>query len=329
MNRVIHCLIAMGITGCGEDESSASDQDQSQECDVVVEGTWPSDGSTEAYYRDSVEFYLSDADRYAKVIADFSGVQSFEDDGRTVVYEPDEPLSPSTDYSVALDYCFGQPSIEFATSSLGLPLSDPESLVGATFLLDPTDGRFTDEGRVGEVLAGLYGRSLLVQFIDYDEGIVDVRLAVAEQHPGNPTQDECYRTLDLSSVRFANDADFLYEEEQVEFAFYGATMSFFDVETGGTVAPDVQSLGGARFHALVEIDSLALSLGFESREDICNLAEQLGQSCVECPSDSGTLCLDIAADRLKASRVDLDLALVQERNDLPECNEGDTGDPSL
>ena len=321
--RIFYLVVPFGVA-CDAKSGADLSQDEPPTCDAVVESTWPADGTTDAYYRDRIEFHLSGPDQYATVIAPVDGDQSFENDGKTVVFTPSEPLEPDTEYELGLDFCQGEPTLSFSTSVLGQPLEVPSDLIGATFVLDPTEARFSETGGVGKVLAHLYGRPFLLQFIDFEDGVADVRLAVGIDGGAPYIQDECYRTLDLFGVDLSNDADFVFAEEEVEIDFYTSAMSFFNVHAGGTVSPVLDWFGGGRFSALVEIDPMAESLGFDSREDVCDLAYAMGQDCVPCPSEDGTLCLQIDGDRLNGGAVDLELIEVFERNAAPGCGPEET-----
>ena len=149
-------LSAMGEScDCGSTKETG---DTAQACDVEVDGSYPTDGATDFYYRADVEFYLSDADTDGSPTivlegpsGEVSGTTSYSEDMETVYFTPDDYLNASTSYTATLTFCGGEPSVSFTTSDLGTDLT--EDLVGKTYLVELGSARIVEPAAVAGLLA--------------------------------------------------------------------------------------------------------------------------------------------------------------------------------
>ena len=288
-------------------------------CTVTIEDTWPMDGATDAYQRAAVEFTLSEPDATAVVFAAFEGEQSTRDDGLTVVYTPAAPLEPLTSYTVGLEYCFGEPEIEFTTSAYGLPLKDPDALAGSTWVYDLRDARFYQASHLGDLLQTFGERLGLIHIREVSEDNVAVRLAVATDDDP-PTQDFCSRTVDIPEVDTSDSPYFQFGPAELSFDAYVGTITVHDMIVAGTLAADASSIGGLEVSATVDTRTVADAVEVDE-EELCDLLELSGSPCEACPSDDEPWCVTTAADRFSAAAVDLQVEQILEADSDKRCEE--------
>jgi len=196
-NDLLLLLLALG-PACveppdGDDSGPAT-------CDITIDETWPLGGAQDVYHRDSLEFTLSEPDPDALVVAEFPGEQSFIGEGEIVLYTPAEPLEPDQDYTVGLDYCHGSPRIDFHTSTYGLDLEEDSDLVGSTFAVDLTSGRFGLGATMAEGLSAFFDRAILFQILGAWPGGIALRVAISEPIGSGGAQDPCYRTTEFADL---------------------------------------------------------------------------------------------------------------------------------
>ncbi len=288
--------------------------DSGPTCDITIDSTDPSQGSTDHYFRGPLLFELSEPDPTATVVAPFAGTQTV--DGDYVIFTPDEPLKPDTDYAVTFDYCHGAPEIAFSTSSLGAPVEDTSSLVGRTYAVDFSEGRFIEGDEIGELLSTFFGRRLLVQVLDYRDEGVDLRVAVSKVV--SDQQEPCRRTTDLEGLDITASPYFSFATDEFSFGAYEGELTFLDFSVDGTFAADGAAIGGVGFSLTLRVSELVPILGVGDEDELCELADQLGVACELC---GGQTCVTISADRILAPEVDIDLASLAPE-DLPaECFE--------
>jgi hypothetical protein len=295
------------------------------DCEVGIESTFPADGATDAYYRGTVEFTLTEPDPTATVFADFEGVQTTRDDGLTVVFTPTDPLEPLTSYEVGLDYCRGTPSIEFTTSGYGLPVEDPQGLRGRTWAYDLRDARFYEAGYLGDLLQTFAERVGLVSVVGIEGDMVDLRMAVADDSEP-PGQDFCARTVDVEGVDFSGSPYLQFGPTSIEFQAYLGIIAIHEMIVQATVAPDGASLGGMVISAVIDVRSVANAVDMDLVE-LCELLEVYGAPCEACPEDSEPYCVSTAADRLGAAGVATTVERINQAYSDPRCEEEPTEEP--
>ncbi len=318
MTRLFPLLLP--LVAC-QPSSTTDDTDDTSaaECEVGIEATYPSDGAVDAYYRDAVEFYLSEADPSAVVFADFDGVQTTRDDGLTIVYTPSAPLEPETAYEVGLDYCRGAPSIGFTTSTYGLPLDDPGALLGSTWAYDLRDARFYEAGYLGDLLQTFAERVGLVSVVGVEGDTVDLRLAVADdQEP--PGQDYCARTVDVAGVDFSSTPFLEFGPTSIRFNAYLGEIQLHEMYVETSVSPSGDTLGGMSITAVIDARSVSGAVDMEVGE-LCDLLEVYGAPCGPCPDDDEPYCVSTAADHFEAVGVSTQVDPIVEAYTDPRCQE--------
>jgi len=317
MQRFIPLVLV--LTGCPVQDPTDTEQPDTEACEVGIEGTYPTDGSSDAYYRGAVEFYLSEPDPTATVVAAFDGEQTTRDDGLTIVYTPTQPLEPTTAYEVSLDYCRGTPSISFTTSVLGEPIDDPGAIRGRTWAYDLRDARFYQAGYLGDLLQTFAERVGLVSFVAIDGDTVDLRLAVADDNDP-PGQDYCARTVDIRGVDFSSTPYFEFGPTDMEFNAYLGVVTLHEMTVQTTVAPNGAALEGMVISAVIDVRSVSDAVDMDTGE-LCELLEVYGAPCEPCPEDAEPFCVSTAADRLGATAVAADVERIPEAYTDPRCEE--------
>ena len=121
----------------------------------------------------------------AEVITDISGETTISEDGRTVTFQPSGILSPSTEYTMGLDYCYGQPEITFTTSHYGAPIEASADLQGRAFNLNFSSGNYIVGENAGDLLNAVFTRNVLIQFEEVRD--IDAKIVAAIGEPNATT----------------------------------------------------------------------------------------------------------------------------------------------
>ena len=308
---------------CGGEPVEAVDSgspSSAQTCDTVVTSTEPTNGAMDHYYRDSLRFMLSEPDPTARVITDIVGTTSREDGGSTIVFDPEGNLSPSTEYTVGLDYCYGEPEIAFTTSHYGAPLDASVDMDGRAYSIAFDSGVYTVGENAGELLNAVFTRPVLVQFEDAGGGFVDIIAAVGKADVQPPEQDLCGRTITLRRVSI-NELPLLSGGvSDFEFGAQGGVLRFASLLFEGTVASDATSLGGIRYEAVMGVaEIVGLLPDFGNVQSVCDLAENLGIPCSPCPNSSELQCIPMAAKGISAEQIDHTLVAIAEAGTHEDC----------
>ena len=311
-------LLLLSLVSCGG-EVAHDPYSTDDTCELTIDETYPGANSIDAYVRDPIEFHLSEVDPEAWVVADMPGVQTSREEGRVVVFTPDEPLSPLTSYTFGLEYCRDTPEIQFTTSDLGLPIEDIEALEGETFLLDLSTARFREGAILAEALTRLVRGEVAVQIIEVGDQDMWVRAGIVQVRGDEIEQDTCFRTLEIPEFRLErSDGFFSYEADLYALPFYEGELNLSDFGLEGTVAADSTELGGGRAALVLDARDFSAALNLPNENELCDLTEGMGSPCVPC-EDGGQACLELEVEGLRALLVDGSLALIGERNAHEDC----------
>ncbi len=276
------------------------------------------------YYRDSIEFHLSEPDPTARVLTDLVGETKTEDDGATIVFVPEGNLSASTEYTVGLDYCYGEPEITFSTSHYGAPLEASADLDGQAYSIEFTSGEYTIGENAGELLNAVFTRPVLIQFRGIEGGFVDIIAAIGKPGVEPPEQDMCARTIELQHVSINELPLLTGGVADFEFGAQGGVLRFASLAFEGTVASDASSIGGIRYEAVMGVEEIVgLLPEFGDLDAVCDLADNLGIPCSPCPNDSSSQCIPLAAKGIRASAVDEAVSPVAEAGTHEDCQSTD------
>jgi hypothetical protein len=324
MSKNITVLAAITLAGCTAGKDSGNETVDPGNCAVTAAAEYPVDGQPDAYYRSRVEFDLSDADDTASVaLADSSGAavdgtSSLEDDAELVVFTPASPLAPSTSYTATLTWCGGENSITFTTSALGAATT--VDLVGKTYNVDITSGRFVEPAGVGDLLGGLLENSILFGVTEVTDSSITFRGAISEE--GNPNQDVCTPSLNDFPAADYSDPFFNLTASELNLSVAGFELNIDAINIAGTFAADGSYFGGGELNGELDARDIGPLLKGQiddtSPDAICDLLIGFGVSCAPCSSDGESYCANVVIDQLIGTE---QTGEVQEINQ-EDCFEG-------
>lgn len=313
----------------GACSSAASTDSGSDECDVTISKTFPAANATDAYYRGTVEFTLTKPDESATVTSDVAGTTTTSEDGLTIVFTPDAPLSPSTSYTFTLHYCGGDAPLTFTTSALGTPVTDPASTIkGSSYLLDLKDARVTEPAGVGDLLASnLDGVDIYVNVTDLSDTKVKMIGAMGNPDAASPTQDWCSRTIDFPEADFSAAPHFeLGGEGKTTISVAGYAVDIQNLHIAGDFSADGSYFGGGTLSGTIDTRPLDQALMEGDEGAICNLAGSIGATCQAC-DDGQPFCLTLKADSITAAKTDIAITPIYG-DDCLGCDVGVPADTS-
>lgn len=299
----------------------ADTADEAEPCDVTVDWTWPTNGSTGHYYQDPVEFWLSAPDPTASIEAPVEGTTEVLEEGQLLRFTPTVPLEPDAQYNFDLDYCGGRPGLSFQTSPAGLPLADARELIGKVWVVDLGSGRFVEGEAAGELLNGVFGRALLLSVVAVDGGLIQLwgTVSTKDFRDGRIEQDECFRTVSLE-LPDSELPDFRFETEGFSFPAFENELTLAALNVFGTVHPEGTALDGVKWSVSVSGSELAELLpGIDTAAEACEFAADLGVECTPCPDTSGEVCISVSADRMQAPQTSITLVEILENNVAEGC----------
>lgn len=285
-------ILAFSVMACGEKDPV----DSEPACGITVESTIPASGSTTAYYRGAVEFYLSDADASAELSIDgVAGTSALNEDQDVVTFTPSAPLAPNTSYTATLTYCSGETEVTFTTSSLGGDIGDPSSLNGKVFNLDLKSGRIVIPEGVGSVLENYLDVVIYMEVAEANGSEIQLFGALAdEENPGQ--QDYCSQTLDFPAADFSEAPYFKIGPATTTIAVAGYEVTIDDLEISGTFAADGSYWGGGTLAGSVDTRALVDLIEEGGDENtVCELVAGFGVACETCTGDGQPFCLSIKA----------------------------------
>ncbi|MBN1334522.1 MAG: hypothetical protein JXB39_01020 [Deltaproteobacteria bacterium] len=322
------CSLALTLSACTAQEDTGGETGTTA-CGVTVDKTIPENGSTDAYYRASVEFWLSDPDpegdptvTLSGPSGDVTGATWISDDGEIVRFQPSTPLDPSTEYASKLQYCSGDAIIGFQTSALGTPLS--VDLVDRTFHLDLTTARFVEPATFGALLGMYLNVDILVGVLAADPGhTLDVIGAVTVSDSDPPVQNFCMPTIAFPQADFSEAPWFRVGPVDTPVAVVGGSVTIHGLDVQGTFASDGSTFGGGVLAGMIDARDLVGVFGeIETPEDFCALSETFEAPCEACDYDGGDgsiYCLSLVADQIVAPQLP---GVTIEPVELKNCHDG-------
>jgi hypothetical protein len=306
------------LTGCPEKETDAADDTDTNDttdtvCTSSLDGFFPENGATEAFYRTSIEIMYGQAEtnETASITVTTGGTAvegsvSWSDDGMTAFFTPNAPLMPSTTYKVETSYsCDKTASAEWTTSDIGAP-PDSMSLVGKVYALDIFSGRVVEPPGVGDLITQLIGQAgepinILLSPYEYDAAAMTLgmRGALGVDEGGTLVQDVCTESINFPiAADFSENPYFEIEGTNVEIAVSDFALGIDSLKVTGAFSPNGDQIGGASAEAFVDARKITgVDLG-----DICSLVGIAGLSCIPC-ADGEPQCLALKIDSLVAPEV--------------------------
>ncbi len=283
--------------------------DDAPGCPHVVVSTEPDAGESAWFYRDAPRILTSTTDPsgYEAVLAEAEGrlVETevvWSELDSTLSLVPAEPLRPATDFELVVQDCERTSSIEFTTSSFGLPLVDGgDDLPGRTYRLDLAGARWQKPQGLGSTLASFLTEPILIGVVYVDAERIDLLgapssvsdLGVVSQASA-PTWDFPVAAFALTDPRFTVAVDAI--ELLVDVEGDTTALPVTEFAFTGTLSPDGDRIGGGALSGIADTRSLA-SAALGSENAICEIAETSFQiSCFDCASDGEPFCLELEAE---------------------------------
>ena len=297
-----------------QDETGGNDH---TDCVAGIASTFPEPDATGVYYRTAIDVRFTQDETAASASLslataggdDVAGTVTF--DGRNARFAWSAPLSPNTEYVLAVDYsCDRTATVGFTTSFVGAPIN-ATSIIGSVYHIDlgDPDIRIVDPPGVGDLLGGLLADqdvpAILVSPDVYDEVEDALTMIGTIGANGAIQQDTC-----TESIVFPDPADygqnpyFEVAGESLEIAAAGVVISLERIGLSGAFAPDGSAIAGARLSGKVDTNALGDLVG--DLGDVCQLVAGFGVQCKECSPGGPVTCLTLVADNITAARVSTD-----------------------
>jgi len=320
-------LLAVGCSGDDEPEpeklldtgwftDTAALATKGEDCPHRFVSSSPAGGETRWYYRDRpYAFVATDStDQYEAWLVDGGGrrleTEMVWRDGNVAFDLAWEGLlEPSTDYTLWMKDCATTESITFTTSELGAPIEGgPGSLVGNTWRLDLVGATWVEPGALAGLLAVYFSTPILLGVQYADSANIDFIGAPGYIDELGRVRQDVKPTWDFPVQSFAQQPYFEAEVSSIDIVYVDQTTEFTipvqDFRLYASIAPDGESLGGARLSGLADTRYMgSLVPGGGDEGSVCELAQTLGVNCVTC-DDGQPYCLYLEAEDLDGSLVD-------------------------
>ncbi|MFT6146312.1 MAG: hypothetical protein ACJAZO_003370 [Myxococcota bacterium] len=325
-------FVACETKDCDPETETCPDVDTGG-CDNSIDEVFPENGEAQAFFRTSVEVKLDEDEAGATITltgpdGDIAGTSSV--DGDTITFVPGAALSPSTEYTVTVDYSCGTPTTTFSTSSVGSAITAAD-IEDNTYSLELRTGRFVEPQGIGSILGDFIDQEILIGV--QSVGTADIQLIGAIGDGGSPPgQGECDPTIPFPEASFTDNPFFQVGPETTTLSIAGFTVTIADLEISGAFSPDGSLIAGATLAGVIDTRPLVPLLnaddncevdaprccdtdvdpGCDSANDvadccdedaICDLAGQIGVACQACEGGTGDFCLTLLVDSLQAEQV--------------------------
>jgi hypothetical protein len=325
---VLSCLAMMACNNGDTD----TDTDDVVECNIKQVDVFPAPDEARAYYRTSVEanFKPEKDDNATIAVADSSGTavagtSSWRNN--SLVFAPDAPLAPSTEYSTTLDYTCGngetkQIVASWTTSEVGAA-TDATALVGKSYVLDLANARFVEPEGIGALLSQYLTVDVLVGIESTDAGEIKMIGAIAEDGSEPPAQATCDPTIDFPVADFSESPFFAVSGDSFEISVDEFTVTLEDFALSGSFSPAGDYIDGVNLQGSIDTRPLVPLMGDETSGDdaICVLAGSLGINCIPCSDGTGDFCLSLVADSISAPEGEGPLTKIEDPCALEACSE--------
>lgn len=176
------------------------------------------------------------------------------------------------------------------------PVSDPSSLVGRTYGFKFGDATIAEPAALGAIIASYVTAPVMVGVTASDSSSIDLLggLGVADSDPAE--QDACVPTFDFPASSFGTNPDFSAGPTDASLSI-GASVPVYGLTLTGRFAEDGSDIHNGTFTGLVDTRPIGPLLSGGGGDDaVCLAAKNFAISCVDCPGDVGTFCLNLVAE---------------------------------
>ncbi len=311
-------------------------------CSATVRTVSPaSDGQTNFYFRDDVIFSVTEGAETAQIIVKAENgdrvegttwvdESSTDEEAVRVFFTPDEPLQPETEHKATLRYCGGSPSVQFRTSSLGLPIDNPALLSGWTYNMDLSKARVEKPGIAAQALLTLVDDHLALQVNGLYEDALDVTIAPTDARTNE--QNTCIPTLHADMPNnFSSTPTFVMGPIDVPVSLAGYEVTLYKAKATATFAADGSFFAGGTIAGSLDARDLARALAgrdilpSDSPEAVCDVIANAKLPCTEC-QDGEPYCLYLEVREVSGHPINTVLQPIEQLNcdvDCPNSCEND------
>jgi hypothetical protein len=335
-------------SGIDDDDSGTDDDDSSTDDDdlhypALVEIS-PMPDQADFFYRSNLVAEFDIAPEVTSIIlrdasgSTLSGNHELAGNGRVVTFDPSNDLTPSAAYTMTVEWSPSTPEhspldIAFQTSAVGLPVNNPQQLIGRTYAIDLAGATFVEPPGIGPILQSqMEGFSVLFTIpgegTNFNAGELDVMVAIGDSESGSTTQDWCAPTLHPTAGEDGqigtwddepaswDNPEMSLTGDELPLTIQGVTSTVEDFLISGFFHPDLSGSAGGVFAGIIDTRPLVGALGSgEDKNGICDLAEStVGVPCISCTDDGDdtdeVFCLSLRAVDLTSDLID-NLTLVE------------------
>ena len=324
-----------GGTDDGSDDGGTDDGGTgTTPCTTRINETYPTSRDSGWFYRSPLQVVLSEVDTSTELTVSredgtpVRGSIQPDDDGLRVIFKPDRPLAPSTNYTFDVSVCSGAntQSVAFTTGAIGAESDcDP---AGFLYRLEFREPEFVGPGQAaGEQFLPYIENHLLVMPLQLAGAGIDI--ATAPTQTEDARQDYCAATSQYESAPWSNPGfDLEARDIQVELAGTTTTMAHFEFHGG--FSPECEVIQGqisAQFDVRDMIELLAPTAGSEDPFAICTTLESFGLQCEDCRSDTQPFCIPIEDAVITGGLDRGELICVAADDCHPACESNRCSDP--
>lgn len=317
-----HIIALLLLSACkgrdGDSDTDTSgpadtdDTDPPEVCVGSVLTTAPTAGTLDWYWRDAPHIGVSSDQQTAYTVRLLTASGSevpheivWDEAALAMAVEQNQPLEPSSDYTLEIDACGVLTEIPFTTSAYGETLvGGPESMLDRTWAVNLSDATWIEPAGFGAILSLYFDRPLLLGTQSADGSTIDFLGAQGYyDRDGNTKQIMSQYTWEYPPAAFDESPFVRVTADVVTIKLGDAGIDLWNFALEGTFSADGSTLGGGRASGLGDTRNLGpiLELG-EEPGAVCDLVSGMGITCIPCPDDQ-PYCLTLSAIDVSAPDV--------------------------
>ncbi|MCB9663260.1 MAG: Ig-like domain-containing protein [Alphaproteobacteria bacterium] len=287
-------------------------------CNTGIRSIHPQDRSTGVYVKDLFSVSFTEAE---STTATFRIVRTSDDTplgvtdvtwdstGKNVWFRPARALDPSTDYTLEVCHSCDEFAASFTTSAVGTTLASPSSLVGETYVIDPSTPRVVEPPGLGATMSSLLAQldetaALAITGLGGGQTALQAQLGTVEaSFSGSQVYGVTQSCVETSAMTPALQ----FTNPYLRFAGtrFKPDGYLSDVVLTGAFTPSGDALEGIEVSATMDVRDMGDILS-ELTEDgtpdaACNVLFSFGVPCAAC-SDGKKYCVKTVIHGLRALR---------------------------
>ncbi len=297
-------------------------------CDISIVETVPFPDSTNAYYRNPIEVSLSDVDPTATISVSTSETEvpgQLVREEKTIIFQPDTPLQPSTQYEISVSYCGSEEpaKINFSTSDIGSPLNGGTTILEErSYVVDLSQGTVIEPLGIGDFLQTLLNNKFLIDVQQVNPTQAFVRMALSKTN--TTQQNHCVPTIEeFPIVELEQEPYFTLSGTNIPIVIDQYQMLLYEFSTSGTINPQATEFVEMDAYGLLDLREVFpilqdFNLNAETVDDFVEYLEELSVEISSC-SDGQSYCMTIVMSDLKALEIQQNVTAVCEPNCHTQC----------